>query len=69
MIRHQVKTQDDPMLNAVEAGERQAKRSLFVRSFSQSLTLVGSGKSSRGRLSHKPTFLIHLASTAKVSDF
>jgi hypothetical protein len=28
MIRHQVKIQDDPMLNALETGKRRAKRSL-----------------------------------------
>jgi hypothetical protein len=40
MIRHQVKIQDDPMLNALATGKRWAKRSLFVHSFSQSLALV-----------------------------
>jgi hypothetical protein len=40
MIRHQVKIQDDPMLNALETGKRRAKRFLFVHTFSQSLALV-----------------------------
>ena len=29
MIRHQVKIQYDPMLNALETGKRRAKRSLL----------------------------------------
>jgi hypothetical protein len=67
MIRHQVKTQDDVMLNAAEAGNPSGKRSCSFTA-SRKIGARGSRNSSRGRLSHKPTFLIHLASTAKVSD-
>src|ERR1700719_913525 len=55
MIRHQVKIQDDPMLKCDGDGKTSGQ-AFFVRSqLLAKFGAGGSGKSSRGRLSHKPT--------------
>ena len=60
MIRHQVKIQDDPMLNALETGKRRAKRSLFVHSFSQSLALVDRANPRAASLGQRKSAIIEV---------